>query len=59
MSQDQYGVPIIVSSDQTAIALKKIRLGASGDEAGYDEGWLQKLVFEHSQCLPVPDLDAV
>jgi hypothetical protein len=54
----QFGLPVIVYATKQAERLDRIPLTASVDADCYDEDWLQKLVFEHPQCLPLNEIDS-
>ncbi len=51
----QYGTPVIVSEDKIARTLQPIKLNSSGT---YNEAWLQKVIFERPDCLPVAEIDS-
>lgn len=48
------GRPILLGSDKAPKPLEPIKLGA---EAGHNEAWLQALIFEHPDALPVGDIE--
>lgn len=57
MAGSQYGVPVIVGADSHVQLLSRIAL--VGDRANhYNELWLQKLVFECPEMLPVEQIDS-
>lgn len=43
-----------MASAKGSVALQPIRLGAG---TPYDEDWLQRLIFEHPEALPVTDIE--
>ncbi|MYF69678.1 MAG: DUF4268 domain-containing protein [Proteobacteria bacterium] len=53
----QFNAPILIPHGSDPQALQRISL--SGDEARayYDEAWLQRLVFEHAETLPIDEID--
>jgi hypothetical protein len=56
MSESAYGIPVIVDANGISRRLDKIGLGAR-DENKIDEKWLQQLLFEHPETLPVDEID--
>jgi hypothetical protein len=54
----QFGVPVVVFNTKQARPLARIPLTALSDLESYDEKWLQKLVFDHPQCLPLNEIDS-
>ena len=48
----QFALPAIIEDDKSEL-LEKIKLG----EQVYDEKWIQKICFEHSQMLPVSEIE--
>jgi hypothetical protein len=57
MSESQYTTPLVISSVGVA-KLEKIPLANSKDGNGYDEDWIQRIVFENPECLPVNEIDS-
>ncbi len=57
MSKDQFTTPVIVS-DTEVQPLERVQLGLTADQSGYDEAWVQDLVFQHPECLPITEIDA-
>lgn len=51
----QYSTPVIVAQDDAVRPLSRIKLASSGD---YTEAWLQKIIFETPNCLPVAEIDS-
>ncbi len=47
---------MLVRPDNTAEALRPVSLSAKGEQ-GYDEGWLQRLLFRHPEALPIAEID--
>jgi hypothetical protein len=58
MAETQYGLPLIVENlkDPTARGLKRIRF-EKGNENGYRERWLQKLVSRYPNVLPIEQIE--
>jgi hypothetical protein len=46
--------PLLISPDNTIERLQRVDFG---DNQAYDEQWLQNLIFEHSELLPVFEID--
>lgn len=53
-----HGSPLIVNADGTSDALKRIPFeqGVS-DAVRYDETWLQKVIFQNPDVLPITEID--
>lgn len=47
------GSPVLISSVGSSSKLERIRLGAGT----FDEAWLQALIFEHPQLLPIAHIE--
>lgn len=56
MQSSGFGVPVLVGVDRTAEALKPVPLSQKGEHA-YDEAWLQRLLFDHPEALPITEID--
>lgn len=56
MSESQFGVPIILGPDGSGTALARRRF-ASGDADSYDEAWLQTLLYQSPQVIPIDQID--
>ena len=54
----QYGLPLIVSSfaDVAARGLKRVRFEKGNDE-GYKERWIQKLISLYPNVLPIEQIE--
>jgi len=54
-----FAAPFIVRPDQDKSSVQLVRIPLSGPEAkeAYDEDWLQKLLYQHPQALPVEEVD--
>lgn len=50
-----YGTPLLVRSE-TSEPLKRIEL-AKRDEGSFDEAWLQRLIHDHPECLPIGEIE--
>jgi hypothetical protein len=48
---------VLVEPTPGSRVLAPISLGASPQSDGYDEGWLQDLIFAHPQAMPINELD--
>jgi hypothetical protein len=57
MGENQFTTPLIISN-QGVSSLKKIPLVSGKDEEGYNEAWIQKIVFENPECLPINEIDS-
>lgn len=58
MSSDTaYGTPIIVATDRSSTALQRVPLSGPDSTEAYDERWLQQLLYEHPQALPISEID--
>lgn len=53
-----YPRPILVRTGMQTEHLERVPLTV-GKSAEYDEAWLQRLLFEHPECIPVAELDPV
>ena len=48
--------PIIIEADDSdSSILERVSLGK---DSGYDERWLQSLIFKHPECLPFDEIEA-
>lgn len=52
MTQSQFAAPLLIRSGRTS-TLQRVSFG----DRQYDEGWLQNLLFEHPQLLPIADIE--
>lgn len=50
-----HGEPILIREGSEPLSLKKLPL--TGEGSFYDEEFIQKMVFENPQCLPVASVD--
>lgn len=57
MGENQFTTPLIISN-QGVSSLKKIPLVSGKDEEGYNEAWIQKIVFENPECQPINEIDS-
>jgi hypothetical protein len=57
MVETQYGLPLIVGSfaDDAARGLKRVRFEKGNDE-GYKERWIQKLISLYPNILPIEQI---
>jgi hypothetical protein len=51
-----FGVPVLVRADNTAEALRQVPICSKGEHS-YDESWLQRLLFDHPEALPIAEID--
>jgi hypothetical protein len=58
MAERQFGLPVLIALDGSVSILKQIPLAPFDGAANYDEKWLQRLIFDNPECLPISDLDA-
>ncbi|MBI1286481.1 MAG: DUF4268 domain-containing protein [Flavobacteriales bacterium] len=49
MKQTAYGKPLFLNSERQVTSLNKLET--------FDEGTIQKLIFERPECLPISDID--
>src|SRR3989442_8650124 len=49
--------PILLLPGQPSRTLDRVPLVAGRGEAGYDEAWLQDVLFRHPEALPVSEID--
>ena len=52
-----FAAPLIVGTDGTSAALRRVALSVSASEASYSEDWLQDLLYRHPQALPIGEID--
>ena len=57
MMDSQYGLPVLIWNGNDPVELQRVSLGRSGETNGYNESWLQELVFNKPACLPVAEID--
>jgi len=57
MSESQFTTPLIISN-QGVSSLKRIPLISGKGENSYNEAWIQQIVFENPECLPVNEIDS-
>lgn len=55
--ESQYSSPVVIQPDGTTYLLERLPLSASGGESEYDEEWLQNLLYENPDCLPIAEID--
>lgn len=54
----QHGVPLILdTSSQKATPLRQVNMGGNAVGRGYDEAFIQRLVFDHPELLPLSEID--
>jgi hypothetical protein len=57
MSESQFTTPLIIS-DQGVSSLKRIPLVSGKGTNSYNEAWIQQIVFDNPECLPVNEADS-
>ena len=57
IADSQYATPLVVPEDGCAEPLERVPLSGAANGGHFDEAWLQALVFEHPECLPVAEID--
>lgn len=54
----QHGVPLLLERlDKKAERLKPVQMGGTMQTRGYDEAFVQRLVFNHPEVLPLSEID--
>lgn len=53
----QFSTPLLIPQDGASQSLERIPLSASDASNEYNETWLQKLLFEHPEALPINEID--
>lgn len=54
----QYGSPILIDADGiSAMALSPVQRSGSAESRGYDEAFIQRLVLNHPELLPLNEID--
>ena len=53
----QFTTPILIPSGGPAQPLERVAFGDTPGKGGYDEAWLQKLLFEYPDALPCEEID--
>jgi hypothetical protein len=56
MLHGQFAAPVLISGGSPTM-LERVDLSGRREESGYDESWLQRLLFEHPAAIPVAELD--
>lgn len=54
----QFGTPLLLRPDQPAERLQRIPLTSSSADDSYDEAWLEDLLFQHPEALPIAEIDS-
>ena len=57
MANSGYANPLIIRDDAAPIELERIPLTGAGTVSAYNEEYVQKLAFEHPDCLPIAEID--
>jgi hypothetical protein len=55
--ESQFGPLIVLRNGQAAQTVKPVVLQVSQGPCTYDEAWIQRLVFNHPETLPVDEID--
>ncbi len=56
MLKSQFTAPILINEQGSSTTLERRPLRAN-NESSYDENWLQKLLFDHPEALPIDEID--
>jgi hypothetical protein len=56
MRRNQFTAPILIDEQGEGTTLERLSVKASG-ESYYDENWLQKLLYNHPEALPISEID--
>ena len=54
---NQHATPILIGSDGSECPLTRIPLDVGIGASGYDESWLQDILFRHPACLPISEIN--
>ncbi len=57
MNQSQYTQPIVIDLNGTVERLTRISFTGDAGAPKYNEQYIQDLVFEHSELLPISEID--
>jgi hypothetical protein len=57
MTAESYGAPIIIGVDDRRYGMTRVALSEKEAGTEYDEEFIQKLAFEHPNCLPIDQID--
>ena len=57
MANSGFANPLIIRDDAAPIELERIPLTGAGTVSAYNEEYVQKLAFEHPDCLPIAEID--
>lgn len=56
-TKSRHAAPTFLPTQGDPVLLKRLRLGASDDESGYREAFLQQLVFQHPELIPMHEIE--
>jgi len=56
MTTVPYASPILIEPDRAGVRLERIKLSGTDDNQ-FSERWLQRLLFDHPESLPMRDID--
>lgn len=54
---NQYATPVLIGPDGSECPLTRTPLDVGGRASGYDESWLQDILFRHPACLPISEIN--
>jgi len=57
MADGAYGKPLIVRDGKPSIMMERLSMGGGQQSRTYDEAFIQKLAFDHPECLPISEID--
>lgn len=52
-----FAAPIVVRPDQACDVLTRVPLSGPDSKAAYNEDWLQKMLYQHPEALPVAEIE--
>ncbi len=54
---NQYATPVLIGPDDSECQLTRTPLDVGSRASGYDENWLQDILFRHPACLPISEIN--
>ncbi len=54
---NQYATPVLIGPDGSECPLTRTPLDVGSRASGYDESWLQDIMFRHPACLPISEIN--
>ena len=55
---DSYATPVLVVPNTDSVVLQRIPFVERPPSTGFDEKWLEEILFKHPKILPIVELDA-